>query len=605
MQNGKPNVTPQKFRIAIADKNDNPPYFPQKLYKAEVPEDQDVGSKVIEVRAEDQDTEASITTYQIISGDPGKAFKIEEQTGFIRVARPLDYEGIKKYTLTVGAWDGQFSSDTKVEIKILNVNDMRPQFEREKYTIEQVEETEPKYPIFQVKATDPDIGDPSVDQNITYYMDKNSENSKHFSVDERTGEVRIIKKLDRDLPNGYPVWRTYIFAKDENGGPNGIENFVEFEVTLVDINDNAPFLDMADGLVWDENKSPGEVGALVADDYDDKDNGAPFTFSIATDEADPSTRQWFNVKQISNGSYVLETKVTFDRENKKVYNIPVSVCDHKMLCATSNLKLTIGDENDNPMKYGFSEVFAYNYEGQAPDTPIGRVYVTDPDDWDLPDKTFRFKNPSQWRQKFRLDQDTGMITMRRGIPLPEEINKFSLDFVVEDPVHQQVGRDAVQATVNVTIQRLPREAVVKSGSLRVSGTPEEFIRADANGVSKRDSFRSHMKQFLNASYVDVFTVLPVPQTKKFASDGKFYTDVRFAAHGSPYYAPENIEGVLIKRKKDMARILNVDIAMIHIDECLYESDCKSQSCANKLEINNRPVTIFTNHTSFVGVQVSN
>ena len=59
----------------------------------QVPEDQDVGSKVIEVRAKDLDTEASITTYSIVSGDPGKAFSIEEQTGFIRVAKPLDYEG--------------------------------------------------------------------------------------------------------------------------------------------------------------------------------------------------------------------------------------------------------------------------------------------------------------------------------------------------------------------------------------------------------------------------------------------------------------------------------------------------------------------------------
>ena len=73
------------------------------------------------------------------------------------------------------------------------------------------------------------------------------------------GSIRIIKKLDRDLPNGYPVWSTFIFAKDENGGPTGIENYVEFEVILEDINDNPPFLDMPDGLVWTENQRPGIV----------------------------------------------------------------------------------------------------------------------------------------------------------------------------------------------------------------------------------------------------------------------------------------------------------------------------------------------------------
>jgi len=52
-------------------------------------------------------------------------------------------------------------------------------------------------------------------------------------------------------------------------------------------------------------------------------------------------------------------------------------------------KLTIGDKNDNPMKQGESEIFVYNYEGKAPDTEIGRVFVNDPDDWDLPDKTFQ------------------------------------------------------------------------------------------------------------------------------------------------------------------------------------------------------------------------
>ena len=593
LQNGLPNVTPQKFRVAIADKNDNPPYFPQQLYRAEVPEDQDVGSKVIEVRAEDKDEEASITTYQIMSGNQGKAFRIEEQTGYIRVAKPLDYEKIKQYTLVVGAWDGQFSSQTTVEIAILNVNDMTPKFSQERYEIQVKEEEAPTYPVISVTAVDPDIGDNSVDQNITYYLDKSSDRASYFNIDSKTGAVRIVKPLDRDAPDGFPVWNLYIFAKDENGGPTGTESFVELVVTLEDINDNAPYLDMGDGLTWQENQDGGTVGVLQAADYDTpEENGPPFTFDLDRN-APYDINKWFAVSSIANGSYVLKAKKSFDREKRKYYDIPIRVCDRKQLCGVDTLKLTIGDVNDNPMEYGESEIFVYNYEGLAPDTDIGRVYVKDPDDWDIVDKTFKFKSKSRWQNHFALNRNTGIITMKEGIRLPEEINTFVIDFVVEDPVHNQIGASAVSARVNVTVQKIPKEAVLKSGSIRIRGRPEDFIRPDSNGYTKRDKFKSHMAKYLNATFVDVFTVLPA---------GDDMTDVRFSAHGSPYYKPEKLEGILTKRKGEVTSALGIEFVMIHIDECMYEGvKCEGGSCVNYLDIAKEPVAIYTNTTSFVGV----
>ncbi len=73
----------------------------------------------------------------------------------------------------------------------------------------------------------------------------------------------------------------------------------------------------------------------------------------------------------------------------------IQIADNQGLSAVSYLRLVIGDKNDNPMEEGASQIFVYNYEGLAPSTPIGRVYVKDPDDWDLPDKTFYFKDPTQ------------------------------------------------------------------------------------------------------------------------------------------------------------------------------------------------------------------
>ncbi len=43
------------IRIGIGDKNDNPPYFDQALYEAEVNEDEDIQHTVITVRAKDKD----------------------------------------------------------------------------------------------------------------------------------------------------------------------------------------------------------------------------------------------------------------------------------------------------------------------------------------------------------------------------------------------------------------------------------------------------------------------------------------------------------------------------------------------------------------------
>ena len=601
LKNNKPNQTPNKFRIVIKDKNDNPPYFPQSEYTAEVPEDADIGSKVIEVKAKDKDFEASLTTYQIKDGNIGGfPFKIEPQTGFIRVAKALDYENIKEYSLKVTALDGQYSSDTTVRIKVLNRNDMKPEFLAPEYTAQLKEEEIPTYPILQVSAYDPDIGDRNAKQNITYFLDNTNPISSHFAIDADSGALRIVKPLDRDKPNGYPVWNMYVYAKDyfieETGDvAPSLENFVEVKITLDDINDNAPFLNMPNGLVWYENQEPGTVGELFAEDYDTRANGPPFKFSLAK-TAPGDIKSKFDVRREGANKYVLITKDRFDREQQKEYQIPITIADNKGLPGTSILKLIIGDRNDNPMKPGTSSIFVYNYEGRAPDTEIGRVYVEDPDDWDLPDKTFRFKDPSKFRSSFSLNQNTGMITMKRGIKLYDEINEYNMEFLVEDPTQRppQTGANAVTATVNVVVKKIPQEAVDKSGSIRLDVRAEDFV-SSPNG---REKLTELLKAYFNSSYVDVFTVLP-------SNNGKT-TDVRFSAHGSPYYSAERMEVSVARRKTDLERQLGGDIkiVMIHVDECLYEHDkdraCQG-SCYNDLDVDMRPTLVMTNRTSFVGV----
>ncbi len=92
-----------------------------------------------------------------------------------------------------------------------------------------------------------------------------------------------------------------------------------------------------------------------------------------------------------DGMAVVSSLRSFDREQQKEYLVPIVIRDSgsPAMSGTSTLTVVIGDSNDNKMQPGSKEIQVFNYEGQAPSSEIGRVYVYDKDDWDLPDKTFR------------------------------------------------------------------------------------------------------------------------------------------------------------------------------------------------------------------------
>lgn len=97
-----------------------------------------------------------------------------------------------------------------------------------------VEETIPQDCIFRVKAYDPDIGDRSVPQNISFFILNGKE---HFSVGPDDGCVKVIKPLDRE---DKPFYQMVVGASDEWGlAPTKLSTYKDLIVNLIDINDNA------------------------------------------------------------------------------------------------------------------------------------------------------------------------------------------------------------------------------------------------------------------------------------------------------------------------------------------------------------------------------
>ncbi|XP_055601986.1 DE-cadherin [Uranotaenia lowii] len=584
--NGKPNSISQTFIIKISDKNDHPPKFTKDYYVSEnVAEDANKNTVVIVVTAQDVDT-ASQITYSIVSGNIGNAFKIDETTGAISVDNELDYENITEYTLQVRAFDGTYDDNATVSIKVEDVNDNLPKFAKNDYNLEIEEEKIMEGCIATIEAWDPDIKDRSAPQHIKFAIVK-VEQRPLLEIDD-AGCLRQKAPLDRDQPNGHKAWQVIISATDEDG--SGRQSTTTVNIILIDTNDNPPFLTNSMPVVWYENQEPGRITQLTADDYDEPQNGPPFKFEIS-DGASNDIKNKFRID-----ADVLYAQHNFDREQQKEYRIPILITDSgspRPLSKVSELHLVIGDVNDNEMSDGESKIFVYNYKGESPNAEIGRVYVEDLDDWDLPDKTFRWKDEYSGHDNFMLNEDTGMITMLQGTRGGE----YELFFVVTEQ-SSYFARHSVSAKVVVTVKEIPEEAVDKSGSIRFYGiTAEEFVtRSPSLSLTPKDRLQASIADLFNISKdnVDVFTVL---QRDNNAS----LLDVRFSAHGSPYYEPERLNGLIGYHQRTLEEELGLRMLMVSIDECIEEKMRCELSCKNVLHKSSVPIAVYTNTSSFVGV----
>lgn len=69
-----------------------------------------------------------------------------------------------------------------------------------------------------------------------------------------------------------------------------------------------------------------------------------------------------------------------------------------------------------------------------------------------------------------------------------------------------------------------------------------------NNISKATILRNQLATILNASVenVDVFTILHSPHNANTTQ-----LDVRFSAHGSPYYEPERINAAINKHQAEV------------------------------------------------------
>ncbi|XP_026775230.3 protocadherin gamma-A5-like [Pangasianodon hypophthalmus] len=341
-KSGNLNIT-----ITVLDTNDNQPVCSQDVYSLSLPEDVSVGKIVMRVNATDPD-ESSNGEIEYSWGRNTKSkiqdiFQVDRITGEIKVKKEIDFEDIQTYRLNVQASDkGQppLSVDCRVIIKIVDVNDNKPEIEITSILNTVPEDSKPGTVISLISVTDKDSG---INGKVICSISGGLPFELKPSVEDNVYSLITSKRLDRELISHYDIVLT---AKDM--GQPALSSFKSLNLQVSDINDNLPeFPQNPLELYLTENNVPGSsIFSVSATDKDLNEN-AEITYQIMKGEA-RSNDMW-SVLNINTETGVIHALKSFDFETTKTFQFHVLAtdCGSPSLSSNVTVNVFILDQNDN------------------------------------------------------------------------------------------------------------------------------------------------------------------------------------------------------------------------------------------------------------------
>ncbi|EPB72826.1 cadherin domain protein [Ancylostoma ceylanicum] len=386
-----PNKDNVKVQIVIGDVNDNAPSFDEPKYIGKVLENADPGHDIITIKAHDMDKHSTLR-YDVVAAQGGRIpFGARTDSGAIFVKEPLDYEQESVYQLRLLVSDGRHNASTDVFIYVEDVNDNAPVFEQPSYSTTILEE-DPDIPkvLFHVRATDADKDEKS--RRIVYLLEGQGA-GEFFRIGRETGDIELVKALDRDPPNGVPTWNFIVQAIDDDG--RGLIGYADVQVNLKDINDNAPiFADDLYGYV-EENREPHSRDGVYfmdvrATDYDDPTtDNAKLEYSIVLNKEidgvpvfriDPASGKIFAMRRSKTEG--LERALDRELPSEREFVIEVRATDRGTPPreGAANVTIKVLDKNDNTPSFERAQYDAVVAETAPVGAAVISVSATDPDD---------------------------------------------------------------------------------------------------------------------------------------------------------------------------------------------------------------------------------
>ncbi|KAL4624920.1 cadherin EGF LAG seven-pass G-type receptor 1 [Arapaima gigas] len=445
--------TAQVF-INVTDANTHRPVFQSASYQVMVSEDRPVGSTVVVISATDEDTgENARITYVMEDNVP--QFTIDPDSGAITTQMEIDYEDQASYTLAIIARDNgipQKSDTTYVEIIVLDANDNAPQFLRDVYQGTVFEDAPIYTSVLQISASDRDSGS---NGRLSYTFQGGDDGVGDFFIEPYSGIIRTARKLDRE---NVAVYNLKAYAVDKGVPP--LRAAVDIQVSVLDINDNAPVFEKDElEVLVDENSPVGSVVARITARDPDEGTNAQIMYQIV----EGNVPEVFQL-DIFTGDLIALTDL--DYETRTEYLIVVQATSAPLVSRTT-VRVKLNDVNDNdPVLRDFEIIFnnyVTNKSNSFPTGVIGKVPAHDPD---VTDKLhYSFVEGNELRLLI-LNQDTGDLKLSRDLD-----NNRPLEAIMKVSVTDGIHRIFAQCKLRVTI--ITDDMLTNSITVRLENMSQE------------------------------------------------------------------------------------------------------------------------------------
>ncbi|KAG0414954.1 hypothetical protein HPB47_007882, partial [Ixodes persulcatus] len=414
--------------VVVQDVNDNPPEFSRKFYHAVVSEASAVGVEVLKVLATSRDSGLNAeVTYFFSAGNELGHFSIDAKTGSVKVAKPLDYEDVRDYFLTVLARDGglpALSNQASVNVSVTDYNDCPPVFGLPVYNAVVREDARVGDRIIQASGTTSATirgeviasdADSAANAALQYAVVRGDRHGQ-FAIDKETGYISVAASLDREMISNY-----VLEVECTDGGTPPLSSKVLVNIEASDVNDNPPHFAQANySAIVQEGKPVGfTVLKFTVSDPDSSPNGAPFALDIVSGNEDGA----FRLVQTDS---TLRTASKLDPKLRSEYELVVRASDSGAPPLSSECRVFVKAIEDSqfPPEASPMAVSVTSYLDDFPGGVLGRVRATDRDPYDQ----LAFELASSHQHLFSVDREDGTLIALPGL----DVGTYSVNVSISD-----------------------------------------------------------------------------------------------------------------------------------------------------------------------------